>query len=84
MTAGLTPKTADEVNTFVGSHLRNLITLQETIRHDADSLAPLDLTAEPYLMTPADAANIQTAISGANTYLQAMDMTFINRLVGLF
>ena len=84
MAAGLTPKSADEVNTFVGSHLRNLITIIETINHDADSLAPLDLTKDPYLMSPGDAANVQTAIAGANTYLQAMDMTFINRLVGLF
>lgn len=84
MTAGLTPKTADEVNNFVGSHLRAFISMQETIKHDADSLAPLDLTGEPYLMTPIDAANIETAIAGLNTALQAVDMTFINRLVGLF
>ena len=84
MTAGLTPKNADEVNNFVGSHLRNFVTLSEMIGHDADSLAPLDLTTEPYMMTPADAANIQTAISQLNTSLQAIGRTFINRLIGLF
>jgi hypothetical protein len=60
------------------------VSLQETIAHDTASLAGLDLTAPPYSMTPDDQTTIKSAINGLNLALQAVDMTFIDRLTGLF
>ena len=42
--AGLTPKTADEVNNNVGVILRRFVDDRESVLHLQASLAPLDLT----------------------------------------
>jgi hypothetical protein len=81
---GLTPSSASEVNYNVGHHLRTFISIQEMIKHDSDGLAPLDLKADPYNMTPEDETLIKSAINGLNASLQTVDMTFINRLTGLW
>lgn len=82
--AGATPRSADEVNVTVGQHLRQFVGIQDMIAHDEGSLAGLALTGPPYNMSAADELDIKTAISGLNTALQAVDMTFIDRLTGLF
>jgi hypothetical protein len=82
--AGTTPKTADEINNLVGVHLRQFVDIQEIIFHDFSSLSGLSLTAPPFEMSASDETDIKTAINGLNTALQAVDMTFIDRLTGLF
>jgi len=82
--AGATPTTATEVNTAVGQHLQQFISVKETISHDAANLAGIDLTQPPYSMSSADQTDIKTALNQLNTSLQAIDMTFIDRLSGLF
>jgi hypothetical protein len=83
-TVGLDPRNATEVNTQVGTHLRALVADIETIAHDKSWLAGADLTLAPYLFTTDQQTLIKSAILGADAYLQAMDMTFINQLTGLF
>lgn len=83
-TPGLAPGNAYDVNYAVGSHLRNFVDIKEVISHDYDSLAPLDLKAEPYNMSPEDETLIKSAINGLHTALEAIDMTFINRLTGMW
>lgn len=82
--AGATPSTADQVNFSVGQHLQQFVTMKDIISHDEASLSGLSLQGAPYNMTAGDETNIKTAISQLNTALQAIDMTFINRLTGLF
>jgi hypothetical protein len=82
--AGLTPTTAQEVNNNVGVILRRFVDDRESVLHLAAALAPLDLKAEPYLMSEADETLIKSAVNGLNTELQAVDMTFISRLVGMW
>jgi hypothetical protein len=82
--AGLTPASAGEINNNVGMILRRFVDDRESVLHLAASLAPLDLKAEPYLMTEADEGTIKSAVNGLNTELQAVDMTFISRLVGMW
>lgn len=84
MTVGLTPKTADEINYNVGTLLRRFVDDKESVNHMADALAPLDLKAEPYLMSEEDETLIKSAVNGLDTALDAIDMTFINRLVGIW
>jgi hypothetical protein len=82
--AGLTPSSAGEINNNVGIILRRFVDDRESVLHLQASLEPLDLKVEPYLMTLEDETLIKSAVNGLNTELQAVDMTFISRLVGMW
>ena len=82
--AGLTPATAYDVNNNVGVILRRFVDDKESVNHLAANLAPLDLKAEPYLMTEEDETLIKSAVNALDTALDSVDMTFINRLVGMW
>jgi hypothetical protein len=84
MSVGLTPKTADEVNNNAGMILRRFVDDQESVNHLAANLAPLDLQAPPYSMSAEDETLIKSAVNGLDQALDAIDMTFINRLVGMW
>lgn len=84
MPAGLSPKSADEVNNNVGVILRRFVDDKESITHLRESLAGLTLTEPPYSMTPEDETLIKSAINGLDDALDQVDMTFINQLVGLW
>jgi hypothetical protein len=81
---GLDPKTGDEVNVQTGTHLREFVNIKETIGHDADWLLGIDLKVEPYNLSADSETTIKSAIQGLDTALDAVDMTFINRMTGLF
>jgi hypothetical protein len=82
--SGLTPTSAGEINNNVGVILRRFVDDRESVLHLHASLSPLDLKAEPYLMTEEDETLIKSAVGDLNTALQAVDMTFISRLVGMW
>jgi hypothetical protein len=82
--AGATPQTADQVNFSVGQHLQQFVTVKEIIEHDSANLAGIDLTQPPYAMSADDQTTIKTALNTLNAALQGIDMTFIDRLTGLF
>lgn len=81
---GLDPKTGDEVNIQTGTHLRNFVDIKETIGHDADWLLGIDLKVEPYNLSAETETTIKSAIQGLDNGLDNLDMTFINRMTGLF
>jgi hypothetical protein len=83
-TPGLAPGNSYEVNASIGAHLRSFVDIKETIAHDYDGLLGVDLKAEPYNMTPEDETLIKSAISDLHTSLEAVNMTWINRLTGLW
>jgi hypothetical protein len=83
-TVGLAPRTATEVNSQIGTHLRNFVNVKNTVGQDHDWLLASDLKAEPYLFTPDQETLIKSAVSGLDAALDGVDMTFINRLTGLF
>lgn len=82
--AGLTPLTAAEVNNNTGVILRRFVDDRESVQHLQASLAPLDLKVPPYNMEPEDETLIKSAVNQLNTDLQAVDLTFISRLVGMW
>lgn len=82
--AGLTPGSAAEINNNVGVILRRFVDDKESVNHLAANLAPLDLKAEPYLMSAEDETLIKSAVNALDTALDAVDMTFIDRLVGMW
>lgn len=81
---GLSPASAQEVNNLIGSHLRAFTDIKTTVNQDNEWLQTADLKAEPYLMTPEDETLIKSAIADLDVVLDGIDMTFINRLTGLF
>ena len=84
MPVGLSPRTADEVNNLIGTHMRQFIDVQNAIGGDQEWLSSANLQAEPYLMTAEDETLIKSAVADLNTALDGVDMTFISRLVGLY
>lgn len=83
MPVGLSPKSADEVNLNVGMLLRTFTDTRAKVKVQADWLAATDLKLDPYLMTAEDETAIKSAVVSLNDALQAIDMTFISRLIGL-
>lgn len=82
-TLGTQPKSADEVNALVGVHLRGFCATKVTIGQDADFLGGTDLTAAPYGFSSQQETLIKSAINDLDTALDAVNMTFISRLVGM-
>lgn len=82
-TVGTNPRNADEVNGLTGLHLRNFLAVRVAIAQDQSFMAATDLTAAPYFFTADQQTQIKTAISGLNTSLEAVDLTFISRIVGM-
>ena len=80
---GTNPRNADEVNGGIGTHLRGFIASKNTVHGDQLWLAGVDLTVEPYNFTSEQETTIKSAVSGLDTALQAVDMTFINQVVGI-
>jgi hypothetical protein len=83
-TIGLDPRNANEVNTQIGTHMRDFVSSKETIGHDWDWISGVDLKADPYGFTADQETTIKTAVQQLDVALDAVDMTFINRLTGLF
>jgi hypothetical protein len=54
------------------------------VHHLAANLAGIDLKEEPYLMTPEDETLIKSAVNDLDSNLQAVNMTFIQQLVGMW
>jgi hypothetical protein len=83
-TVGLSPKTADEVNYSVGIMLRQFTDVQESVGHFREWLAAADLKVAPYNFAADQETLIKSAIADLDTALDGVDMTFINRLTGLW
>lgn len=81
---GLAPRDANEVNTQVGVILRQFTDNKESVGHFREWLATCDLKVPPYSMSADDETLIKSAIGDLDTTLDGQDMTFINRLTGLW
>jgi len=73
-----------EVNSLVGTHLRQFSTIKNTINQDRDFLQATDLKVAPYYFTADQETLIKSAILELDNALDAVDMTFIVRLIGLY
>jgi hypothetical protein len=82
-TIGTNPKSADEVNGLVGTHLRGFVATKATIQQDQNFMAATDLKAAPYWFSDTQETDIKTAISQLDQALQGIDMTFISRIIGM-
>lgn len=81
---GMAPGSAAEVNYQVGALLREFTEIKAKVHKYEENLAPLILTQNPYNMSAEDETLIKSAINGLDASLGTVDMTFINRLTGLW
>jgi hypothetical protein len=80
---GAQPTTALDVNTRIGNCLREFVRAKQTIGQNADWLAGCDLKIAPYFFTAQQETDLKSAVIGLDTSLDAIEMTFVNRLIGL-
>lgn len=83
MPVGLSPINAAELNNSVGQILKSFSSNRALVHQQQSWLAAEDLKVPPYNLTPDDETLIKSAMSVLDTDLQAVDMTFISRLIGL-
>lgn len=83
-TVGLAPRNADEVNNMVGMHLRQFVDVKGLVNGDQSWLLASDLKIAPYYFTEDQETLIKSAVASLDTALDAVDMTFISRLIGLY
>jgi hypothetical protein len=82
-TIGTQPRSAEEVNSLVGSHLRSFMTSKNTIGQDHDWLITVDLKVAPYYFSQEQEDSIKSGIGDLDASLDAVDMTTISRLIGM-
>jgi hypothetical protein len=82
-TVGAQPTSATEVNYKVGGALRQFVAVQTMINQNQAWLVGTDLKAAPYYFSGTQETDIKSAIGSLDTALDQIDMTFINRLIGL-
>ena len=83
MPVGLAPLNGAEVNQSVGTVLRQFAENRSLVHQHQAWLAATDLKVDPYNLTADDETLIKSAVSVLDGDLQAVDMTFISRLIGL-
>jgi hypothetical protein len=84
ITVGLAPLNAQEVNNLIGTHLRTFTQIKHTINQDHEWLLTCDLKAAPYYFDDVQETLMKSAIGDLDTALDAIDMTFISRLTGMY
>lgn len=82
-TIGTAPADAYAVNQIIGAHLRAFATSKLTVGQDHEWLGVTDLKAAPYFFSQEQEATIKSAVADLDTALDAIDMTFISRIIGL-
>jgi hypothetical protein len=82
-TVGTQPRNADEVNGLTGTHLRGFTASKAAIHQDQEFFLATDLKIAPYWFTDDQETLIKSAIAGLDQALQAVDMTFISRIIGM-
>lgn len=82
-TIGTNPRNADEVNGLVGLHLKDFTRNKGVINQDQAFFSVTDLKVAPYFYTAEQEAAIKSAFADLDTQLDAIDMTFVSRLIGM-
>jgi len=81
---GLSPNSASDVNVQVGSLMRQFTAVKEAVDRQHNWLETADLKLAPYNMEADDETLIKSAVADLDAALDAVNMTFINRLTGLY
>jgi hypothetical protein len=82
-TVGSQPINAYEVNNLIGTHLRGFVSSKNQINQDHNFLGGTDLKAAPYYFTDEQETLLKSAIADLDVALDAVDMTFISRIIGM-
>jgi len=82
-TVGTQPETAFAVNQLIGQHLRAFTQNKGVINQDHSWLETVDLKAAPYYFAADQETLLKSAVADLDAALDAVEMTFISRIIGL-
>jgi hypothetical protein len=82
-TVGGNPRSADEINAVIGQHLRAFLAAKVALDQDARFFAATDLKTPPYYFTADQEDALKAAVNSLDTAIDAIDLTFVMRVVGL-
>jgi hypothetical protein len=82
-TIGAQPTNAYDVNLRVGNCLREFVRIKQIVNQNHDWMAGCDLKVAPYFFTATQETDIKSALGSLDAGLDGIDMTFVNRLIGL-
>jgi len=82
-TVGGNPRSPDEVNAVIGQHLRAFLAAKVSLDQDMRFFAATDLKVSPYNFTSDQEDALKAAVNSLTTAMDAIDLTFVMRVVGL-
>jgi len=82
-TVGTQPQDANTLNLLVGQHLRAWYASKVSIGQTRDFLQATDLKLAPYFFSADQETLIKSAILSLDDSMDAIDMTFISRIIGM-
>lgn len=82
-TVGAQPINASEVNNKIGQLMRDFVAIQTRVNQNQGWLVGADLTLAPYSFTADQETLLKSAVGTLDAGLDAIDMTFIDRVIGL-
>lgn len=80
---GTQPRSADEVNMLLGTHLRGFVANKNVIGQDEDWLLTVDLKEAPYYFSAEQETLLKSAVHDLDAAYDAIDMTFISQIIGI-
>jgi hypothetical protein len=83
-TVGTAPENATVLNQLIGQHLRSFLDIKNSINQDRDFLQATTLTDPPYYFSTDQETLIKSAVLELDNAMDAIDMTFVTRLIGLY
>lgn len=82
-TIGAQPQSAAEVNSLVGTRMREFLALKERIAQTQEFLAVTDLKGAPYYYSDQQEAVIKSGVGDLNNGLGQVPLAFISQLAGM-
>ncbi len=79
---GTNPANNNDINLAVGGLCRQFLIFRDSVAACQGTLAGIVLTTAPFTFDANSAAILNSAMSGLNTALQAIDVTFVKEAAG--
>ena len=83
-TVGTNPRTADEINSIIGTHLKGFLAAKAAVDQDKRFCDATDFKIAPYYFTEDQEGALKAAVTTLQAGMAGIDLTFVMRVVGLY